>query len=124
MDLDDIYAYIAINHLLNKSSNELQYKSSFFKLFTDLFSQIPEENFEELSYSDTASYPEYVYGYAITKTKDKSLLVMAREFFLYGKATRQMKIEGLNNTELIKRLRQIYQEGLTPIDISEISYLF
>jgi hypothetical protein len=124
MDSYDIYEYIRINHSLYKGVDRIAYTGALFRLFTDLFSQVPSDKFESLVAFDSYSNPEYVFGYSMIKGTDKSLINIAREVLYYGRTFKSLKNGGINNTELMAKLYRIYQLGFFPINISEETFLF
>jgi hypothetical protein len=118
---DDLYQYFKINHLLNKDKSKKSYEDSLFKLVTSLSLHVYID--DDVNYLETNVSPEYIYGYELKSKLTPASISFARDYFYYGYDFEDLKAKyGLRYNYLIKKLKEIYQLELLPVDISQASY--
>lgn len=114
---DDLYKYFKINHLLHKNKPKLEYIFTLFHLLTDLA--------KYMSVSDTVKLndkhfcdPIYIYNQSPNVVPEFNNLI--RDFFYCGYSLRDIRIMYGYNPENFKNLlKKVYQEDLTPLDITK-----
>jgi hypothetical protein len=115
---DDLYEYFRLNHVLHKDKSKEDYLYQLFILIYDLLKDISLEEFEPLEFEQYAN-PIYIYN----SHYSSELLNITRDVLIYGFYSQEVrKKHTLTYDVFIESLKEIYQEGLLPLDISMQSY--
>jgi hypothetical protein len=114
---DDLYEYFKINHSLHKNKPKFEYMFTLFSLLTDLARYMSIDDTTEIK-DFYCSEPIYVYNQSPDVTPELSNLI--RDFFYCGYSLRDIRIMyGYNPENFKKLLKKVYQEDLTPLDITK-----
>lgn len=116
-DIDDIYTYLKLNHELNKHKEERNYLYSVFELINDLSVGYLIQDIEYLP------EPKRYFVYGPVMHNKKNTVNTARDFlynnYSYGDLRNKY---GFNREDYKRKMKEIYQSELLPIDISQRSY--
>lgn len=113
---DDLYKYFEINHSLHKNKSKLKYIFTLFHLLTDLSSSVSPSDFEELKDIYTS---DSIYIYNQSPDVIPELNNIIRDLFYCGYSLKEIRIKyGYNPKYFRQVLKKVYQEDLTPLDIT------
>jgi len=118
---DDIYQYLKINHSFNKDKTKRKYVESLIGCIHEILETTPTDFFLPLE-DNLLAPPIYVYGHIYSSDVEPYSQVFANDVF-EGYGIRDLKAKYNFYTHQVKeKLKEIYQQNISPIDISLVSY--
>lgn len=116
-NVEDIYIYLKLHYQLNNHKNEVEY----FYTLVDLINNLSFDYMNDMDFFPVYEKQYLVFG-PVVHNKMNTISI-ARDFFYYNYSAPDLKAKhGFNFEDYHRKLKEIYQNELLPIDISLQSY--
>lgn len=116
-NVEDIYIYLRLHYEMHKEKDEIKY----FISLIDLINSLSEGYIDKFNGDFLLEKSYYVFG--LTNYDKKNTINIARDFFYYNYSSADLRLKyNLNFEDYTRKIKEIYQNELLPIDISLQSY--